>query len=128
MKSGSCLLRLRFDIAATRLWTDPEMAAQGGLEDAAELEEPLLVAGVAHAAANQDGTEEGLCEDAAGEVPGKFRGGEGIAIHFADFGKAGDVDLFAYELGQGEDFVEVAGSAEEILVADELVEAGCAGA
>src|SRR5258708_39331830 len=94
-----------------------------GLEDAAELEEPFLVAGVAYAAADQDGAEEGLGEDAAGEVAGKFRGVEGIAVHFADFGKAGEIDLFADERGEGSDFVEVGGSANEILVADEFVEA-----
>src|SRR5258705_11660651 len=95
-----------------------------GLKDAAELEEPFLVAGVAYAAADQDGAEEGFGEDAAGEVAGKFGSGEGGAVHFADFGKAGEIDLFADERGEGSDFVKVAGSANEILVADEFVEAG----
>src|SRR5882762_6416355 len=94
-----------------------------GLKDAAELEEPFLVAGVAYAAADQDGAEEGFGEDAAGEVAGKFRGVEGVAVHFADFGEAGEIDLFTDERREGSDFVEVAGSANEILVADEFVEA-----
>src|SRR5882757_4239738 len=94
-----------------------------GLKDAAELEEPFLVAGVAYAAADEDGAEEGLGEDAAGEVAGKFGSVEGVAVHFADFGKAGEIDLFADERREGSDFVEVAGSANEILVADEFVEA-----
>src|SRR5258705_2301481 len=94
-----------------------------GLKDAAELEEPVLVAGVAYAAADEDGAEEGFGEDAACEVAGKFGSVEGVAVHFADFGEAGEVALFADERREGSDFVEVAGSANEILVADEFVEA-----
>jgi len=63
------------------------------------LKEPFLVTGVADAAANEDGAEKGFGEDAASEVAGKFGGGEGVAVHFADFGEAGEVDLFADELG-----------------------------
>src|SRR5580700_2806016 len=95
----------------------------GRLKDAAQLEEPFLVAGIAYTAADENGAEEGFGEDATGEVAGKFGGGERVAVHFADFGEAGEVDLFADERGQGEDFVQVAGAADEILIADEFVEA-----
>ena len=95
----------------------------GRLEDAAELEKPFLVASVANAAADEDGTEKGLGQDATGRVTGKSRGGEGVAVHFADFGEARDIDLLADELREGKDFVQVPGAANEILVADEFVEA-----
>src|SRR5260221_28271 len=98
-------------------------SVDGNLEDAAELEKPFLVAGVADAAAYEDRAEESFGEDAAGGVAGKLGSGEGIAVHFADFGKSGEVDLFADKLRERENFVEVAGAADEILVADQFVEA-----
>ena len=93
----------------------------GRLEDAAELEEPFLVAAVADASANQDGTEKSLGQDATGRVTGKFRRREGVAVHFADFGETSDIDLLADELREGKDFVQVPGAANEKLVADEFV-------
>src|SRR6202795_1189605 len=72
------------------------------------------MAGVADAAADQDGSEEGFGEHAAGE---------GVAVHFADFGKTCEVDLFADELRERGDSVQVAGSADEILVANQFIQA-----
>src|ERR1700739_498220 len=86
----------------------PGISCFGRLEDSAKLEEPFLVAGVADAAADQDRAKERFGENAAGGVAGKFGGREGIAVHLADFGKAGEIDLFADELGECENFVEVA--------------------
>src|SRR5260221_7287724 len=98
-------------------------SVDGNLEDAAEVEKPFLVAGVADAAAYEDRDEESFGEAARGGVGGKVGSGEGIAVHFADSGKSGEVDLFADKLRERENFVEVAGAADEILVADQFVEA-----
>src|SRR5208337_3184072 len=75
------------------------------LEDAAELEEPFVVAGIAN--------------DAGGE-PGH---GVGIAINLAKFTRAREIDLSADERREREDLVEIAATREEILVAKQLVQA-----
>ncbi len=80
------------------------------------------MAGVADAAANQDRTKPGLGEKSQSTVTREARGG-GIAIHFANFAGGVDVHLFSHEGGQGEDLVKIADAAEEILVAEEFVEA-----
>jgi hypothetical protein len=80
------------------------------------------VAGVADAAAKQDGSEESFREYAAGEVTGKFWSAERVAVHFADFGKACEVDLFADERRQGEDLVQVTGPADKVLIANQFVQ------
>src|SRR5258708_3628967 len=124
--SGSCNVRRNpgagIKASATGKSAD-KVSVDGNLEDAAELEEPFLVAGVADAAADEDRAEESLGENAAGGVAGKLGSGEGIAVHFADFGKSGEIDLFADKLRERENFAEVAGAADEILVADQFVEA-----
>src|ERR1700730_6849024 len=81
-----------------------------GLEYAAQLEEPFLVAGVADAAAKQDGSEESFREHAAGEITGKSWSGEGVAVHFADFGKTGEIDLLADEILIADQFVQAVGA------------------
>jgi hypothetical protein len=86
------------------------------------LEKPLVMAGVADAAANQDRSKRGLGEKSQSAVTGEARG-NGIAIHFADFAGTVDVHLFSDEWRQREDFVKIADAAEEILVAEEFVEA-----
>jgi len=93
-----------------------------GLKNASQLEKPFAVAGVADAAANQDGTKRGLGEKSQSAVTGEARS-NGTAVHFADFASGVEVHLFSHERGQGEDLVKIADAAQEILVAEQLVEA-----
>src|SRR5258707_1848659 len=88
----------------------PRWRLKFGLKDAAELEEPFLVAGVAYAAADEHGAEEGFGEDAACEVAGKFRGVEGVAVPFDDFGQARGIYMSADARRRGIDFASVSGS------------------
>src|ERR1700739_411488 len=90
----------------------PGISCFGRLEDSAKLEEPFLVAGVADAAADEDRAKERFGENAAGGVARKLGGGEGIAVYFANFGKASEVALFTDELGKSENFVKIAGAAD----------------
>jgi hypothetical protein len=80
------------------------------------------MASIADAAANQDRAKRGLGEKSQSTVTREARGG-GIVIHFANFAGGVDVHLFSHEGGQGEDLVKIADAPEEILVAEEFVEA-----
>src|SRR5208283_3540700 len=93
-----------------------------GSKNASQLEKPFVMAGVAEAAANQDRAKRGLGEKSQSAVTGEPRG-NGIAIHLADFAGAVDVHLLSDEGRQGEDLVKIANAAQEILVAEQFVEA-----
>ncbi len=80
------------------------------------------MAGVADAAANQDGTKCSLGQKSQSAITRKARSGR-IAVHLADFACAIDVDLFADKGRKREDFVKIANAAEEVLVSKQLVEA-----
>ena len=91
------------------------------LEDAAELEEPFVVAGVANAAANEDRTEGCFADKSANDVGGELGHGIGVAIDFAKFTSAREIDLLADERREGEDLVEIASSREKKLIAKQFV-------
>src|SRR5208283_2062672 len=94
-----------------------------GLEDAAELEEPFVVTGIANAAANEDRAEGGFPDESPDDVGGEPRHRVGIAIDFAKFAPAREIDLLADECRKREDLMEIAAPREEILVAEQLVQA-----
>ena len=77
----------------------------------------FLVAGVADAATNEDGTERGFGDESTDDIGGKLGDGKRIAVHFAEFTRAGEIDLFADKGRKGEDFVEIAAAGKEVLVA-----------
>src|SRR5208283_573241 len=93
------------------------------LEDAAELEEPLVVTGIANAAANEDGAEGCFADESPDDVGGEPGYGVGIAIDFAKFAPAREIDLLADERRESKDLVEITAPREEILVAKQLVQA-----
>src|SRR5208282_1761506 len=93
------------------------------LEDAAELEEPFVVTGIANAAANEDRAEGGFTDESPDDVGGELGHGVGIAIDFAKFAPAREIDLLADECRKREDLMEIAAPREEILVAEQLVQA-----
>jgi hypothetical protein len=88
------------------------------LEDAAELEEPFLVPGIADAAANEDGAQRGFRNESSDNICGEFGYGKGVAVHFAEFARTKKVDLLAHKWRQRKDFVEIAAARKEILVAE----------
>src|SRR5215469_9244355 len=81
------------------------------------------MAGVAEAAADQDRAEDGLPQKAAGNIAGEFRWMKLVAVHFADFTKTRGINLLAKERRQLKHLVEIACSPEEVLIANEFVEA-----
>src|SRR5579859_1686104 len=76
------------------------------LENVAELKEPFVVAGVAHAPADKKGTKGGFGQNAGGEIVRKSAFVDG-AVHLAGLVGADGIDLFAYEGRQGDDLVQV---------------------
>jgi len=93
------------------------------LEDAAELEEPFVVTGIANAAANEYRAEGCFPDESPDDVGGEPRHRVGIAIDFAKFAPAREIDLLADKRRKGEDLVEIAAPREEILVAEQLIQA-----
>src|SRR5579863_1693903 len=93
-------------------------------EYTSELKEPLLMAGVADAAADENRAEGGLRQQASGTIRGKLgHAGKRVTVHLGDFEIAGQIYLAAYERRKCKDFVEVARPYEEILVSLQFVEA-----
>jgi hypothetical protein len=82
------------------------------------LEEPFLVAGIADAAADEDGTERSFGDEAPDNVAGELGYGKGVAVHFAKLARTGEINLFADKRGERKDLVEVAAARKEILVAE----------
>src|SRR5208282_169301 len=78
--------------------------------------------GVPYAATDKDRPEGSLSEQTGGAVARKPWNRERVAVHFADFAVANDIDLLANEGGQGEDLSEVAGPAGKVLVAQKLIQ------
>ena len=101
----------------------PVLGEKAGLEDATELEEPFLMPGVADAAAKEDGAEGGFGDESPDDIRGEPGDGKGIIVHFAKFTRTGEIDLFADECREGEDLVEIATAHEEILIAEQFVQA-----
>jgi hypothetical protein len=89
----------------------------GHLENATELEKPFLVPGIADAPANEDRPQRGFGDESSDNIGGKFGNGKGIAIHFAELARAGEIDLFPDKRRQRKDFVEIPAARKEILVA-----------
>src|SRR5229473_2214217 len=79
------------------------------LEHAAQLEEPFSVAGVADAAADEEGAERGFGQEAGGNIVGELGAG-GYAVHLSDFVSADGVDFFSEKWRQGEQVVHVSGA------------------
>src|SRR5271157_1120372 len=92
------------------------------LEDAAELEEPFVVTGIANAAANKDRAEGCFADESSDDVGGEPGHGIGIAIDFAELAPAREINLLADERRKCEDLVEIAAPREEILVAEQFVQ------
>src|SRR6516165_9322486 len=92
------------------------------LEDAAELEEPFMMAGVADAPTDEDRTKQGFSEQSNRAVTGQLWR-VWIVIHFGDFSRAVKVDLLTDKRRQGKDFVEVTHASQEVLVAEKFVQA-----
>src|SRR6266851_2939472 len=66
------------------------------LEHAAELEEPFAMAGVADAAADKEGAQRRLGQEACGNIVGELAA-SGYTIHFSDFVGADGINLLAQE-------------------------------
>ena len=81
------------------------------------------MASIADAAANEDGTESSFGDESPDDVGGEPGRRKWITIHFAEFARPGEIDLFADERREGEDLVEIAAAREQILVAEQFVEA-----
>src|SRR5260370_13738920 len=69
-------------------------AGNCGLEHAAELEEPFAMAGVADAAADEEGAERGFGQEACGNVIGEIAA-FGYAVHFSDLVGSDGINLLA---------------------------------
>src|SRR6266852_5975754 len=78
-----------------------------GLEHAAQLEKPFAAAGVADAAADEEGAKGRFRQKSRGNVIGKLGAG-GYAVHFSDLVGANGVDLFPTKRREGEQVVHVA--------------------
>ena len=81
------------------------------------------MAGIADAAANEDGAEGGFGYESPDDIGGEPGHRKWITVHFAKFARTGEIDLFADEGREGENLVEVAAAREEILVAEQFVQA-----
>ena len=65
-----------------------------GLEHAAELEKPFAVAGVAHAATDEERAHGGFCQQARGHIVRKIAVGR-HAVHLANFVRSNGVDFLS---------------------------------
>ena len=90
------------------------------LEDSPKLEEPFLVAGIADAAADEKWAEGGFGDHARLHVGWELRL-RGKLVHLCEFVRADDIDLFAEEWRQSQEFMNVTGAEQVILLAEEFV-------
>src|ERR1019366_8700780 len=92
------------------------------LEHSSQFEEPFLVAGMPNAAANEKRAKSGFRDHARLDVSWKLRL-RGNPVHLANFVRADDIDLLPQKWRQSQEFANVTGAEQVILLAKELVSA-----
>src|SRR5215469_7280079 len=82
-----------------------------------------MVARVPDAAPNQNGTECRFRQQTGASIARKTGRMERVAIHLADLAEGCEVHLLADKGRQLEDFLQIAGAAKEVLIANQFVQA-----
>src|SRR4249920_1586529 len=89
------------------------LSCDAHLEHPAQLEEPLVMAGITCAATNEYGPQSSHRNYAEDTVAREFRRREGIAIHFSDFTEAHEIDICSNEGRKREDLPLVTHAAQK---------------
>src|ERR1700681_3978963 len=89
----------------------------------AKLEEPFAVPGIGYAASEKNGAENSFRDHAPRAVCREARHPIEVgAIHFAHIRVTGHINAFAHELRQRKNFLQITGTAKEVLIAEKFVQ------